>query len=675
MLFLLALIALFLSKSFGHSGQTVISFSEQQTTNIPRHVPRLFFATPHTCRIMIQTMVHNEKLLSLIRSLLLLMCLCISSLALADDVSVQGSAPRSVAVGDRFQLAYTVNDVASDIILPDLDGFSVLMGPSSSTSRSYQFINGTPKSSSQTVFTYVLRADKTGSFTVPAAKVTVDGKTVQSNSLTINVVEGRDAAAQSNSQQNGKSGTSASSSSSQSGDLFVEQSLTKQSVYEGEGVDLVTKVYTRVNLNSLTDKVPPKLSDFVVSDITGPIQFHSEVVNGLQYQVGEIDRKVIVPQKSGRLVIEPTEIEFLVKKRVSRGMGGFFDDFFDDVQLSRQRVKSKSVTLNVKPLPQNKPAKFSGGVGQYKFRVSVDPSEVEVDNSVQVKVTVEGQGNLKLLSMPKPQFHQDFDTFDPSSKGDVQPCPGGYKGKRTDEYLIIPRRDGQFEIPQIAFSYFDTQKGNYVTLTQGPFTIKVAKGNGSSAPQQSTGITFSGSGPEQVTYTGSDLRYLHRSGELKQLTNFFIFSPIFWVLTVLPLGVLCALAVYFRKQNFDMANAGLVKSRKANKVAIRRLRGAQKFIKADKREAFFDEVMRVLWGYLSDKLTMSLSELTKDNAKEKMAQHGVDQEAADEFMALLDECEFARYAPASLSSSMDDVFKKAVDVITNIESCKSANKK
>lgn len=592
---------------------------------------------------------------------------CTALSAKADEVSVECSAPSSVILGRNFQVTYSINSSADNISVPDIDDFTVLMGPSTMTSSSYSFVNGKPQSSKQTSFTYVLRATKVGTFNIPAAKVTANGKSYTSNSVKVTVVQG-DAGA-SASQQSGSAGASSqrSSASSSSDDLFIRQSLSRTSVYEGEATELVTKVYARVSLQSLSDVVAPKLSDFVVNDLgDNNITFKTEYIDGREYQVGELSRKSIIPQRSGRITIEPTEAEFVVKRNVRRNTGSIFDDFFGDVQMTKQRVKTSSLTLNVKPLPDGKPTGFSGGVGQFKFNVEVTPTETTVDNSVQVRVSVEGTGNLKLLSMPKPQFHQDFDTFDPSSKGNVEGNARGFSGKRTDEYLVIPRRDGKFEIPQIQFSYFDPQQGKYVKIAQGPFEINVAKGEGS-ANSQGSGVSFSGSGPEKVTYTGSDLRYLHQCGSLSAKNDFFLFSFPFWLLFLLPIAALVALTVVYRKRMFDNANVSLVKSRKANKVAKRRLKQSAKYIKEDKREAFFDEVMRALWGYLSDKLSLPLSELTKDNARDKMASHDVDPEVADAFMTLLEECEFARYAPASVTSTMQEVYDKAADVIERIE--------
>lgn len=589
----------------------------------------------------------------------------ISMAAFADDVTVQGSAPSSWAVGDPFRLTYIVNERASDIAVNDVDGIQVMMGPSVSSSSSHSVINGQVSSSRQTTFTYIVQGSRTGTFVIPPASVQVNGQTYKSNAVTIKIVgSGQSSSSNNGSSSRQSSGNSASVSSNGGKEIFLRQELIRNSVYEGEGVHLITKVYSRVNLNSITEKNDPKLTEFVTIDMSpSAYNFHTELVDGIQYQVAEMDRKVLIPQKSGKINIEPVEIEFVVRRRTSNG--GFFFGM-DDIQLVKQKVRSNSCSLNVKPLPSPKPSGFSGGVGQYKFNVSVSPTEVDVDNSVQVKVSVEGKGNIKLLSMPKPQFHQDFDTFDPNHKSDLNPTDCGYQGKRSDEYLVIPRRDGEFEIPAISFTFFDPQKGKYETVTKGPFPIKVNKGSGNQQ-QSAGGVSFSGSGPEQVTYTGQDLRYIHHSNGLEKKNDFFVLSPLFWLLTILPICALAALYMIYRKRLHDLSNIGLVKSRKANKQAKKRLKLAANYIKEGKREAFFDEVMRALWGYLSDKLTLPLSELTKDNAREKMNEHGISTEAAEEFMSLLDECEFARYAPASMTASLDETYAKAADTIEKIE--------
>lgn len=587
----------------------------------------------------------------------------------ADDVVFEGHAPSVVTVGSNFNISYTVNAKGSDIRLPEIDGFSILIGPSTSTSSQTSITNGQITTSRSTTFTYVLKALKEGEFTIAPATVTSGGKQYQSNSLTITV---QAAGTQSSSTNRNSSGSS--NSSTQSGtvqatgteDIIITQTLSKSSVYLGEGVELVTKIYTRADLSSISDIKAPSLTEFVAEDMSpDQLNFQREVLNGVVYQSAVAMRKVLIPQKSGKLTIEPITYEFVVKKRTRGSGSGFFDSFFDNVQLVRQSVSSKTVTLNVKPLPEGKPANFSGGVGSMSFNVTVTPQELEANNSVSVKVSVSGEGNLKLVSLPKPQFHSDFDTFDPQEKSNITVTTSGYKGSRTAEYLVIPRRDGEFEIPELKFSYFDLAQGKYVTARKGPFTLKVSKGQGDA----STGtVTFSGGGREQVQYIGSDLRYLHvRADDLEPRGEFFLGSPAFYTSLAVPLVVLVIFFFVYRKRISDNANIDRVKMRKANKTARRRLKQAAKLIKENRREAFFDEVMRALWGYLSDKLTLPLSELTKDNAKEEMQRHDIDAAVADEFLELLDTCEFARYAPAEVSKTMDEVYAQAANVIGKID--------
>lgn len=605
------------------------------------------------------------------RYISLALILCLSCIGLMAQTTLTGQAPSTVSVGENFRVIYRVNADANNIRLPELDGINILYGPSTQHSTSYTSINGKATTSVENTFTYVMRIDKEGSYTIDPASVTVDGQQIHSNALTINVIKDSSASSSSATQGNQRQSSQATSSqpSGNKDDIIIVQSLNKSSVYEGEAVVLTIKIYTNADLNNIFDAKEPSLDNFVSQDLMDDrsLQFQLGEYNGRTYHVALAGRYLLIPQKSGNITIDPTEYEFGVKKRVRNGGGGFFGGFFDDIQIYRQRVASKSLSLNVKPLPQPRPAGFSGGVGtNFKFNVSATPDQVETDNSIQVKVAVSGEGNLKILSLPKPQFHQDFDSFDPKESSNLKAGANGFIGSREAEYLIIPRRDGEFEIPQISFAYFNTEQGKYVTLTQGPFPIHVAKGT-NSGNNQSTQV-FQGGQREQVQYVGKDIRYLHTSeNELKAKDDFFLFSGAFWACILCPLTALIACFFVYRKKIKDNANMMAVKKRRANKVAKKRLKKAQSFIAKNERENFFDEVMRAMWGYLSDKLSIPMSELTKDNAREKMLDHSISETDADEFISVLDACEFARYAPAELSDKMEDIYNRAADVIGRME--------
>lgn len=603
--------------------------------------------------------------MKILRYLTFLLVSLIPLAGYCDDVTFDVRAPKTVRVGDRFNLSYVLNADGSDMRLGDTEDFDVLMGPSQSTSRSIQIINGDMKQSYQSTFTFILKAKKEGTFTIPAARITSGGKQISSAPVTINVVAADASVPQNNQQQSSGGSQTSQSQSKQSSDIVIVQSLNRTSVYEGEPVVLTTKIYTRAHLQQISDIKQPDLTQFVTSDLRGggQLQFSQEQYDGKYWDAAVADIQMLIPQKSGKLTINPTEYEFVVKQRSSRGGGGFFDSFFDDVQLVKRLVRSNAVSVDVKPLPQST-TKTSGGVGDFNFSVSVSPTDVTVDNSVQVKVSVTGEGNLKLLTLPKPQLHSDFDTFDPSENVNIDVTSHGYKGTKSAEYLIIPRRDGDFEIPAMSFVYFNPQQGKYVTKTQGPFTIHVSKGDGT---QTSNTPVFSGNSREQVQYLGKDLRYIHTDNSLVKRDEFFLFSPLFFLCIFIPLAAFIAVFVIYRKRISDSMNISGVKRRRANKAARKRLKMAARYMKEQKREAFFDEVMRALWGYLSDKLTLPLSVLTKDNAKEEMEKHNIDSSAADDFMQLLDACEFARYAPVEMAEPMEKIYGQAEDVIEKID--------
>ena len=606
--------------------------------------------------------------LNTIKIMLLIVAIFMPLLGFCDNITFEGNAPSVVKLGERFQLTYILNASGSNMRMGETSDFDILMGPSQSTSTSVSIVNGSMSKSQTTSYTYILKATKEGQFTIPAAHVTVDGKQVTSNAVTIKVVEASASVPQSSGSQNSNSQNhSTQSQSSNNADIIIVQSLSRNSIYVGEPVVLTTKIYTRANLQQVSDIKAPDLTNFVSSDLMGntQLQFQQEVRDGVIYQAAIANKQCLIPQKSGKIKINPTEYEFVVKERSRVSSGGFFGGFFDDVQLVKRKVQSNSLTLDVKALPQSN-LKTSGGVGNFKFNVSVEPTDVQVDNSVLVKLSVSGEGNLKLLSMPKPHLHSDFDTFDPNENVNVETTANGYKGTRTSEYLIIPRREGDFEIPEISFIYFDPQQGNYVTRTQGPFTIHVSKGNGQSATATNA-VTFSGGSNEQVQYIGKDLRYVHTDADLVARNTFFVLSPLFFMCIILPLGIFAVVFILFRKKIADSMNVSGVKRRRANKTAMKRLKTAARYMKEQKREAFFDEVMRALWGYLSDKLTLPLSVLTKDNAKDEMQKHNISADAADAFMQLLDTCEFARYAPVEMAQPMDKVYEEAENVIGQIE--------
>ncbi|WP_430810038.1 MULTISPECIES: BatD family protein [unclassified Carboxylicivirga] len=580
----------------------------------------------------------------------------------AQDVSFTGRAQSAVAVGDKFQLVYTLNKEGSDIRLPALQDFQILMGPSTSYSTSTSIINGQVSRETSYTFTFILKALKEGQYTLPPATIKVDDKKVESNAISIKVVKG-DARPHNQS-------TEASGSAPDDDDLFITVTPSKKNVYQGESLVLTTKIYTKVQLDGLSDIKQPELAAFITQELKGKegISWTMENVKGRTYNVGVYEQKLLFPQKSGRLEIEPTEIEFMVRQRVARSRSrSIFDDFFEsNYRTVKKRVKSKPITIQVKPLPGNRPKGYTGGVGQLNMEARVNKTQVGVNDGVTLTVVVSGTGNHKFIEEPEIKFPADFDDFDAKINNDINNTARGMKGSKTYEYLMIPRHAGTFTIAPITFSYFDPAKGSYQTQASDPITITVEKGEGEQAG--TSGIVRANVTKENVKFIGKDIRFIKTDKtQLKPIGTFFMGSLSFYLSLLVPLSLFILLFIINQKRMKENANATLMRTKKANKVAIKRLKKAAHFLKTGEKEAFYEEVLRALWGYLSDKLSLPLSELSKDNAGEVLSQSNVSDTVIHEIMSILDTCEFARYAPASGTGEMDKLYKQTIATISQLE--------
>jgi len=595
--------------------------------------------------------------------LLSLIIIGISKPLVAQDVAFTARAPKAVVAGDKFQLVYTLNKEGSDIRMASVEDFQILMGPSTSYSHNTSIINGKVTRETQYSFTYILKATKEGNFTIPPATIIVDGNKISSNALQIEVVKGNAQVQQQN------QGDSAPASAASSDDLFITVTPSKTSLYQNEAIVLTTKIYTKVQLDGLSDIKQPNLSSFIAQELPKDdgINWSIENINGRTYNVGTYEQKLLFPQKSGKITIEPTEIEFLVRQRTARQSRSIFDDFFESNYRSvKKKVQSKPITLNVKPLPGGKPEGFSGGVGRLNMTASVNKTDVNVNDGITLKVTVNGTGNLKFIENPQIKFPADFDDFDPKIANNISNTVAGMKGNKTYEYLIIPRYAGTFTIPSIKFSYFDPSSGTYKTSQSGDITINVAKGEGGETEQGS--VVRSAVTKENVKFIGKDIRFIKTgSANLKPIGTFIFGSLTFYTLILVPLFVFVLLFMIYRKRIRENANIQLTKTKRAKKVAKKRLKQSAQFLKTGQKEAFYEELLRALWGYMSDKLSIPLSELSKDNMSDVLTNSNVDNQVVTEILDILDTCEFARYAPASGTSEMDKLYNKTIDTISKLE--------
>ena len=599
--------------------------------------------------------------------ILLTILLCLAAVGAALAQTLTARAPQQVQEGQQFRLQYTVNtqDVSGFGIGQIPDAFEVLMGPNTSTQSSYQFINGKASQSSSITYTYILCATKSGTFTIPPAHITAEGNQVNSNSLKI-VVSGQAAGShQGGGRQQGQRQEQVNSSRIpvSEKDLFIRVTASKKRVVEQEPVLLTYKVYTLVDLTQLEGKMPD-LKGFHTQELPLPQQksFQIEQLDGRSYRTVTWSQYVMFPQITGTLEIPSITYNgiVLVRNRNIDPFEAFFNGGSSYSEMKKQ-IKAPSLSIQVDPLPQ-RPANFSGGVGRFDIKASIDKQELKANEPVTLKVVVSGTGNLKLIKEPVVNFPKDFDTYDAKVTDKTRLTTNGVEGSMVYEFLAVPRHQGDFDIPAIEFVYYDTASKQYKTARSEAFHLKVAKGEGGPSTVQHF------TSKEDVQLIAKDIRHIKLGdSELKQAGQFFFGSRSYWVALGVLFAIFVSLFLVFRRRAIE--NADLVKSRgkKANKVATRRLKQAARLMKENKPSAFYDEVLRALWGYVGDKLNIPVEQLSHDNIAARLGERNVDQQTIGDFIGAIDECEFERYAPGDAKGNMNKVYEKAMTAIEHIE--------
>ena len=573
-------------------------------------------------------------------------------IALAQKITVQG--PTRVAVGEQFQLRYVVNttDVKNFRIGNVPDAFEVLMGPSTSTQQSFSFVNGHTSQQSSVTYTYVLMANKNGTYIIPSAKATVAGNNAVSSAIKITVSGQAQQGGGQHQQQSRRVDRAGARISGN--DLFLRVTANKQKVYEQEPILLTYKVYTRVELTALEGKMPD-LKGFHTQEIPLPQQktFHQESVNGRVYNCVTWSQYVMFPQMSGKLTIPSLTFNGIVMQQNPNvdPFEAFFNGGSGYIEVKKS-ISAPSVDIEVLPLPA-KPADFSGGVGHFSITSSLDKKEVKAGEPVNVRFVVSGVGNMKLLKQPELAVPKDFEKYDAKITDKTKLTTDGVTGSMIYDILIVPRNKGSYTLPATKFVYFDTQTHQYKTLTTQPLKIEVEQG--------------SGNGNVNVNYNDNDIHDLMLGENQKQNISDTFFG------TTTHLGIIAgivaafiALCVVFRKRAMAISDVVAMRGKKANKVAMKRLRKAHKLMMKNEPADFYDEVLRALWNYVSDKLTMPVEQLSKENITEKMQQKDIQQDTITSFIEAIDECEYARYAPGDRMGNMQKTYGKAVEAITKI---------
>lgn len=575
------------------------------------------------------------------------------------------SVPSHIAVGEQFRLTYTVNTQNANGFhagnIPD--ALEVLMGPSTSSQSSFQMVNGHTSSSSSITYTYILCANKNGSFVIPPAHINVGGRSISSNALHVSV-SGHASSSNSNSGGNygSQSHMRAAGSRVSSADLFIKVKANKTRVHEQEPVLLTYKVYTLVDLTQLEGKMPD-LKGFHTQEVTLPQQksFSVERLNGRAYRTVTWSQYVMYPQMTGKLQIPSIDFNGVVvqQNRNVDPFEAFFNGGSGYVE-QRKTIKAPGLTIQVDPLP-TRPSNFSGGVGRFNISAQLNKKEVRANDPVTLRVVISGIGNLKLIKQPVVNFPKDFDKYDAKITDKTKLTANGVEGNMVYDFLAVPRHQGKFVIPAVEFTYYDTGTNSYKTIKTSTYELNVLKGSGNGSVSD-----FSG---DEASQQNSDIHFI-KSGDAKlhDITDFFYGSTMYIVLLSVLLITFITLIVVFRKRAIDNANIGKMRGKKANKMATKRLKMASKLMFDNKQNEFYDEVLRALWGYVGDKLNMPVECLSKDNISEKLQSQGVDTDKVYTFIDAINECEFERYAPGDTSGNMEKVFGKAMDAIENIDS-------
>lgn len=590
---------------------------------------------------------------------LFLLIVCMGFRGFTEPVRFTMEAPKIVELGEQFRLAFSLNAQGKNLKLPQLDDFDVLMGPSTSTSSSFSIINGVSSQSVTYSYLFVLRSKKEGRFTINPATISVNGSQYNSNSVTVEVVKGS-----AKPSGGGVNQPASAIGTVPKNDLFVKLIVDRRSVYKGDHLTATVKIYSKVNLNGFEDIVLPNYEGFWSQDVALPqqISLQRETYNGEIYNVGILKKTILFPQQTGNITISPVKIDCIVQQRVRRS-SNFFDDFFDSFASVKATITSDPMIITVNPLPGG-PSNFSGAVGKFDIRSSITSNNVKENDAVTLKLDVSGSGNIKLINPPKVKLPADFEVYDPKTESNFNTTAESVNGNISFEYLFLPRYAGDYTIPPVDFVYFDPSTGKYVTKSSQEFKIHVARGDGS---RSSTTLNYNVS-KEDVRFLGKDIRFL-KQGEIQLRPKGYLFfgSLNFYLFYLIGIAGLLTLYLLNQKRIRENANLARVKNKKASKVALKRLKEASTHLKNGSMEKFYESVTRAFWGYLSDKITIPVAELTKERASSGLEGHKASGAVIDRFINILDTCEYARFAPGGSTEKMNELYDEACDVMSQME--------
>lgn len=565
----------------------------------------------------------------------------------------------TIGLNEQLQITYTFNGAGRSFQGPDLREFNILSGPNQSSNM--QYING--QFSQSISFTYYLQARNVGNYKIGPASIEAEGKRIASNVVQVTVVKGA-------AQQQKKGNDEESILSDKN--IFAKAILSKSTLMKGEGALLTFKLYSNVTLVDFAIPKMPNYDGFWNQDIQLPqaLERNTEVIDGQRYTVWEIKKLVLFPQQTGLLTVQPMEIECIARVKVNAQRSNdpfsiFNDPFFGmgGVKDIKYAFKSDPIKIRVTDLPGNPPPGFSGAVGQLNFEAKLDKNKTKANEAISLKLKISGNGNLKLADFPTIEFPSDLESYDPKVSENFKASTSGVNGSKSIEYLIIPRHEGEYEIPAFTFSYFDLGKKQYISKTAGPYTIQVGKGSGNSA-SVSSGPTEK----SEFRMIGNDIRYIKiQEPNFNQGLNSFYGSPLFITLSLCPFILFGGIFFWQKQQNKLAGNTALLKKKNATSVARKRLTAARKLLESKQDAQVMEEIHKALMGYIGDKFLLPLSEMSKERAASLLEEQKVSQELIQQYLKNIDDCEMARYGGLGGGISAASVYASSEKVITAIE--------
>lgn len=606
--------------------------------------------------------------------LLTLLTFLVVALTAWADTTFRLQAPSAVAAGQQFRIEYVLTARGSNIKADfSNSGLEVLYGPSQSSSQSTSIVNGQVSSETRTTFSYVLIAKKEGTYSLPAAMVQCDGKTLTSNNATLKVLpaDKEDSANQQSHRNNSDNVGSSNASKDVKENCHLVLDLSKTSAYEGEAIVATLKLYWRSNQMGNPSEVKlPDFEGFTVQEIQDDnAQATLEHYNGQNYSMYPLAKWVLFPSRTGEITIPAASLTANVQVVTTRRSGGFFDwpmEYAQNVAVPLQTAPRK---INVKELPSGKPASYMNAVGDFSIKSELTATEFRTGDAFIYRITIDGSGNLKFTREPEPQFPTDFEVFDPKVDLQARTSAAGQSGRKVIEYTIIPRHSGEFDIPAVDFSYFDIKSGKFQTVSTQPYHIKVERGANDESSSSSSAVDYMGTNQERIKVLGSDVRYIHKldADDLTKQTEPLFGSFSYWLMFIIPLLLFIVVLFIYRRQLRLNADVVGKRTRKAGRLAEKRLKDAARALKENDNNAFYEAIHKAMLGYVSDKLRIPMADLSLDNVCQTLRQHNVSEDTIAQTRDILETCEFARYAPSQDSSARDTLYTKASDTLDHLE--------